>query len=134
MRWILFVGVVLSAGCAAETDSTPSLARDVQPILDRSCAVVACHGGPPWQAGMSLTPDDAAASLVGAASTQVAGATRVVAGDPERSLLVQVLRGPIPGLEPSDRPRVERMPRDMSPLSDDDIATIEDWIAAGAPP
>ena len=127
-----FALLVLVLACSSSTNENPTLAADVQPILDRNCAVPACHAGAVLQAGMSLMSGDSFASLVDTASTQVDGAVRVIPGDPDNSLLVTVLRGPIANEDPSEPPLVERMPRDTRPLSEDEIALIVEWIAAGA--
>lgn len=130
----LALATSLATACSSPTDETPTLAADVQPILDRNCAVPGCHAGSSPEADLSLEPSRAHAALVGASSTMVPGATRVVAGDPAASLFLQVLRGPIEDDPPVfGMPLVERMPRDTSPLDDDEIALIEAWIEAGAP-
>jgi hypothetical protein len=90
-------------------------ARDVQPILQRACAV--CHNDTVVQGGLSL------ASRAGALKGGVSGPA-VVPGDGARSLLMKRL-GAVPGLQ--------RMPMGLPPLPDADVATLRAWIDAGAP-
>lgn len=134
VRLVVLTGLL--AGCAdpEPQPSVPTLARDVQPILDHNCAVDGCHGGALVEAELRLESGRAADSLIGAPSTQVPGATRVVPGDVDASLLPRVLRAPVERDPPVfGMPLVERMPRDTSPLAPAEIELIEAWIAAGAP-
>jgi hypothetical protein len=63
---------------------------------------------------------------VGVPSVGLAGAVRVIAGNPNSSYLVQKLEG-APNIVGS------RMPRNGPPfLSDAQVKMIRDWIAAGA--
>jgi len=123
---------LLACGASDPADEGPTLEADIQPIFDANCAVPACHGGRLVQAELSLAADRARASLVGVPSTQVAGATRVAPGDPEASLLWQVLNGPMESELPGEPPLVERMPRDQAPLSLQELQLVEAWIEAGA--
>ena len=68
--------------------------------------------------------DTAYANLVGVASSKCEGATRVVPGDPDTSVLVGTLEGTITCSQ--------RMPRGREPLADPQLETIRAWIAAGA--
>jgi hypothetical protein len=66
-------------------------------------------------------PDESYARLLG----ELDGRARVVAGDPECSLLVRRLRAASRSL---------RMPPGPTPLPDAEICTIVRWIADGAEP
>ena len=96
----------------AETSGTPSFSRDVQPILQSSCAV--CHG----------TFGGWDATTYNAVLNSGDNGPAVIPGDPDGSLLAQKLLGtqtlggimPPGGAWPADR-----------------IQVILDWIAAGAP-
>ena len=95
-------------------------------VFDQSCS--GCHSGPTstsLPSGLNLsTADDSFAALVGVDSIQVPSLSRVAAGDPDNSYLVQKLEGTaaVGG----------QMPLGGTPL---DAATIDDirqWIADGA--
>lgn len=93
-------------------------------IFSQRC--VGCHGGGSPSAGMNLEAGNAYESLVNKASSEKAGAIRVVPGNAEASYLVQKLRGD-PGIVGL------RMPRNGPPyLSDDQISLVIQWINAGA--
>ena len=117
MRPSLLLPTVLLAlvtPASAGPDSV-DFAQNVQPILQRACAV--CHNETAAQGGLSL------ASRAGALKGGVSGPA-VVPGDGARSLLIKRL-GAVPGLQ--------RMPMGLPPLPDSDVATLRAWIDAGAP-
>ena len=90
------------------------------------CTVSTCHGA--YRSGdLDLLPDVSYDQLVGVPATIASGTARVVAGDPGASFLVHKLRGTLAAGEGS------RMPLVGAPLSDDEIALVEAWIAGGAP-
>jgi mono/diheme cytochrome c family protein len=89
----------------------------VQPILTANC--LGCHGGRGKKGGWS------AKTYADVMATADDGAV-VVAGDPDKSLLVQVLKGPV------TTPKVPQMPFGKPALSAADIQTISDWVKAGA--
>ncbi len=99
---------------ASAASITVDFARDVQPILQRACAV--CHNETAAQGGLSLS------SRAGALKGGVSGPA-VVPGAGPTSLLVKRL-GAVPGLP--------RMPMGLPPLSETEIATLSAWIDAGA--
>ena len=97
-------------------------------VFAPNCAVSGCHTGPSGDnlpAGMDLTTADASfANLVGVASRQQRTLSRVAAGDPDNSYLVQKIEGTAAS--------GQRMPLGGGGL---DQATIDDirlWIANGA--
>lgn len=94
-----------------------SYAADVQPIWNANC--VGCHGG---TAGLFLEAPGSRANLVGAASTNWSG-QRVVAGDPDASILYRKLTG--------DSGVGDRMPQGGA-LGAGDLETVRRWIAEGA--
>lgn len=105
-----------------------SLARDVQPIFDRSCNVSLCHGASSQVALLNLAPGAAHAALVNVASVAQACSAhlRVRPGLPDQSYLVWKLAGAgacVAGV---------RMPKNASPLPAAEIAVIRAWIAEGA--
>jgi hypothetical protein len=91
---------------------------DVQPIWNANCA--GCHGA---EGGLTLAGGNSRAALVGVVSVGYAPEVRVVAGDPERSVLYQKLLGN-PDFD-------QRMPAGGA-LGDGDLETIRAWIAEGA--
>lgn len=103
-------------------DGTCDFGADVQPIFTASC--VSCHGGAAPQLGLDLGEGAAYAALVGVDSASQPGTLRVAPGDPAASLLLLKV-GPTP-------PVGGRMPLGGA-LSDAEIATLEAWVAAGAP-
>jgi mono/diheme cytochrome c family protein len=88
-----------------------SFANDVMPILAGSCRD--CHGGNQTRAGLNLTTYE---SLM---SGSINGAV-VVAGNSADSVLVQLVTE-------------GKMPKRGPKLSPEQVQTISDWIAAGAP-
>jgi hypothetical protein len=96
---------------------------DVYAIISSKCSN--CHTANS-QGGLKMETEDAAyAALVGVASVECAGRTRVIKGDPDNSIVVTTLKG-IPTCT------VPRMPKSRTPLSAAEIATFESWIKAGA--
>ncbi len=92
---------------------TVSYSRDVQPIFDARC--ISCHGDVGPEDGLSLTSYD------GVMAGSVAGPV-VIPGDPANSELVKRIKGIT----------TPRMPFGGPPLSEEQIRTIETWIAQGA--
>lgn len=88
----------------------------VQPILQANC--YRCHSGLNHRGGLQM--DSRAALMKGGRKGVV-----VVPGHPESSLLVKLIRHEGPADDPMPMPP-------KSKLSDGDIATIEQWIRAGA--
>jgi hypothetical protein len=135
----------------------PTWNADVQPILG-TCAPY-CHS-PVGLSGRTRTPTrlldltgdprDPVLGLIGVPSVGLVGTplplVRVQPGDPARSVLLRKLIGGDPNADSKDPPypnmRVDgrRMPLLLDaaessgpPLTDDQLHTVQDWIAAGAP-
>ena len=95
-------------------------------VFGPGCA--GCHSGPTsgaLPAGMNLsTADDSFAALVGVDSIQVPSLSRVAAGDPDNSYLIQKLEGTaaVGG----------QMPLGGTPLDQGTIDDIRQWISDGA--
>lgn len=107
---------------ASEEGTELSFESDVYPVITASCS---CHvAGAPADLAM---PDagTAYANLVGVASSQEPGSSRVAAGDPAASYIVQKIQGTASTGDP--------MPPSGS-LSAADEALVLDWIEAGANP
>ncbi|MEK6248294.1 MAG: DUF1549 domain-containing protein, partial [Planctomycetales bacterium] len=88
--------------------------KQVAPILRKHCLV--CHNADKAEGGLSLTTAEEA--MAGGDSGEV-----IIAGDLEGSYLLEQIT-------PVDS--VAAMPEGQSPLSEEDIATIQQWISTGA--
>ena len=103
---------------AAEDASKPEFyTARVKPILDANCA--RCHGGLNRRGGLNMATRE---SLLKGGHSGPA----LVPGEPEKSLLVKLIRHEGPADDPKD------MPPNKPKLADGDIQTIEMWIKAGA--
>src|SRR5262245_4017118 len=111
MRWAPLALCLMAIPLLAAEE--PSYSRDVRPILDRSCA--GCHQPASKQSELDLT------TYAGLRAGGRRGPA-FVAGSPDQSLVVQLITG---ALKPA-------MPFNQPPLATVEIATIRDWIAAGA--
>jgi len=126
MRKVVF-GAVMVVCAVLAMESRSARAQDagsvkfytekVVPIVQENC--YRCHGGVNHRGGLTL--DTKAGLLKGGHSGVV-----VVPGHPEQSLLVKLIRHEGPADDPKD------MPPNKPKLSDADIATVEQWIKAGA--
>ncbi len=105
---------------AAQADQAASpvfYTAKVKPILDANCA--RCHGGINHRGGLNL--DTRAGMLRGGHDGTV-----LVPGDPDKSLLVRLIRHQGPADDPMP------MPPNKPKISDADIATVARWVKAGA--
>jgi len=104
---------------ADEDASKPEFfATRVQPVFQANC--YRCHGGMNHRGGLSMATR--AGMLKGGHDGPV-----LVPGDPERSLLVRLMRRQGPAGDPMPMP-----PPPRPKVSDADIATVERWVRAGA--
>jgi hypothetical protein len=103
-------------------DAVCEVPSEVQAIFDARCSPCHTSGS---SGGLHLSPASASfANLVnvGSSSAACAGRTRVLPGDPGGSYLLAKLHGDA-GICGA------RMPRNLPPLPDEEIATIQGWIA-----
>ena len=112
---LLMIGLMLMAACAPKN---VSFAKDVQPILAKSCS--GCHA--PGQEGFAASGLD----TTGYASLMKGGkfGALVKPGDALTSALNMLVEG-----------RTDasiRMPHRREKLSDDAIATLKTWVKEGA--
>ena len=107
---------------------TTSYARDVDPIVTRSCATSGCHDAEAEE-GLDLRSAVALASLVDVPAEQ-APLDRVEPGDPAASYFWHKLNG----TQSSVGGRGDTMPKDAPPLSAEELALIEAWISEGTLP
>jgi cytochrome c len=116
MGWGVRVGTVQASG--PDAAAKPEFyTTKVQPILQTNC--YRCHGGMNHRGGLSI--QTRAAMLKGGHDGPV-----LVPGDPTNSLLVRLIRHEGPEKDPMP------MPPKQPKLSDEDIATVERWVKAGA--
>lgn len=110
---------------ASGASTAPTLTQIQTQIFDPGCS--SCHTdvGRTPSSGLNLKAGSAFSNLVGVSSVGLAGAVRVIAGNPNSSYLVQKLEGAanIAGVQ---------MPRVGAPLTAAQIKMIRDWITAGA--
>lgn len=92
---------------ALPVDGEQLFRERVAPILEAHC--LRCHGDGQQKGDLSFAGPELPADLV-------------VPGDPDGSLLLEV----VSGVEP-------QMPQKAQPLSEGDVLALRDWIAAGAP-
>ncbi|MBX3444736.1 MAG: PSD1 domain-containing protein [Planctomyces sp.] len=100
---------------AVAADAPPRYAEDIQPIFKQRC--YSCHGPDKQESGLRL--DRKVDALAGGDSGKV-----IVPGDADGSVLIKLVAG-------KDPDRI--MPPDGDQLDDDEIKTLKNWIAAGAP-
>ena len=132
--WLVFgllccVGLVM-AGCAPGGGDAPSgdeaapaeemvakvdFASAVQPILEGRCGK--CHGGERVKGQLRLNEKETA--MKGGASGPA-----ILPGDSAGSLLIQLVKGPVGD--------IDRMPPKDGYLSDEEIATLAQWVDEGA--
>ena len=117
---VLVVGVVLAMGLgagAARAQDAKFYNDKVVPVFQANC--YRCHGGVNHRGG--LTMDTKAGIMKGGHDGIV-----LVAGHPESSLLVKLIRHEGPASDPMP------MPQKAAKLSDADLAIVEQWVKAGA--
>lgn len=110
--------------------ASPTLDYIQANLFGPTCAAAGCHTGPTGgvlPSGMDLSSADASfVSLVGVSSIQQPSLSRVAAGDPANSYLVQKIEGTAPA------PNNSRMPLGQPALDQAVIDNIRQWISDGA--
>ena len=120
--------------CKPPATPTISFSMDIQPIFNRSCALVSCHTGAVPAQGQDLSPGVAYGQVVNVSSTEQPKLKRVRPGDPNNSYLVRKIQGDprISGvLMPNGCPGVPAAGAQC--LTPDEIAAIVQWITECAP-
>jgi hypothetical protein len=106
----------------------PSFERDIQPIFTARCATASCHNLATAQLGLVLEAGHAYDAIVNEDSPTSHELAYIRPFQPDSSWLVRVIQA-----DPARRFFVERMPLGRAPLTDNQIATIINWVNAGAP-
>jgi len=120
--------------CTTTTPPSVSFSMDIQPIFNRSCALVSCHTGAVPAQGQDLTAGVAYGQLVNVSSTEQPKLKRVKPGEPNNSYLVRKIQGGpnISGvLMPNGCPGVPAAGAQC--LTPDEIMAIVQWITECAP-
>lgn len=123
--------LVTVAGCGDDDDPVVPApddgvryGADVQPIFTASCTP-GCHSGSSPNGGLDLSAGASHDQLVGVAALNYPGRTRVIAGDPDDSLLYLKLIG--------DPDVGNQMPLNPAfALDEEQIDTVRQWIVDGA--
>jgi ankyrin repeat protein len=108
------------AATAVNTAATIEFARDIQPVLERSC--VACHSGARAKGGFQVV--NRAALLQGGKR----GEPAVVPGNPDAGRLIHLVQDQVEDLEMPPVAKRGKFPA----LSKDETARLRDWINQGA--
>jgi hypothetical protein len=108
--------------------ANPSFATDIQPIFTARCATASCHNLASQQMGLNLQDGYAYAEIVEVESPTSRGLKYIRAGEPDNSYLVHMIEA-----DPTPRFARPRMPLGRTPLTDNQIQTIINWVSAGAP-
>jgi hypothetical protein len=106
----------------------PSFERDIQPIFTARCATASCHNLATQQMGLILESGHAYDAIVDEDSPTSHDLAYIRPFQPDSSWLVRMIQP-----DPARRFFVERMPLGRTPLTDNQIATIINWVNAGAP-
>jgi len=99
------------------------LQEDVSSIFVKNCAISGCHRGKFPKKKLNLEADQFVTAMVNVTSLQVDSLKMVDTASPEKSYLLKKVKGGngIVG---------DRMPEDAPPLKEEEIKTIEKWIAS----
>jgi hypothetical protein len=121
--YLLAAVVPLLLAVASCNALDPTLTTLDEEVFQGSCAFDSCHGGPAPQAGLDLSSTSAAFATLVNVDGEDADVVRVVPGDPDNSLLYQLL---LVGVE-----EARQMPVGDQ-LPDNEIEAIRQWIEDGA--
>jgi len=141
--WLCVLACVLNTACPSRSPrptprhAGPSFRKAIEPILTEHCAAAdGCHGERPSPSvSLDLRRGHAYAALVSRAAETRARALRVVPGEPEKSFLIDKLRGTLAFGEGKPMP-VD--PETGAPLDATSLpagfveSTLSEWILAGA--
>lgn len=114
-RILTLLWIIGIPACQFSDANQISYNRDIRPIFNQKC--LSCHGGIKQSGGFSLLFEEEAF-----ARTE-SGKPAIVPGYPTRSELIRRLRHKDPEL---------RMPFESEPLTEQEIALVEQWIKEGS--
>ncbi len=124
----LLIGVACLSGAATCDPPPPTFVQLRTTVFEPRCGnAAACHGDNPAR-GLDLLIDPYSA-LVNQVSVADPTQQYVVPGDPDNSLLLAILRGPV---DVDDNALDARQMPPGFVLPQETVAEIEAWIAAGA--
>ncbi len=106
----------------------PSFERDIQPMFTARCATASCHNLATQQMGLNLQAGYAYDAIVDRDSPSSHGLKHIRPFQPDSSWLIRMIQP-----DPARRFFLERMPLGRAPLTDNQIATIINWVNDGAP-
>ena len=110
-----FLGFLLAAAGIPLSGSAVDFDKEILPLLEENC--LDCHG--PDKQKSAFRVDQRAVMLKGGDS----GLAALVPGDPKKSYLIEVINGSDPDM---------LMPPKGDPLTSEQVALFEAWIAEGA--
>lgn len=118
--------LILTAGALMGFSQAESLEPTLESIQENifTPKCTQCHSGSGAPQGLNLKKGQAEGNLVGVASGEVPDLKRVDPGNPDDSYLIHKLEG--------TQDVGSRMPIGGSPLSQEQIDAIRQWIADGA--
>ena len=121
MLFACCVAPYTSLGQTSAISNPGDLEAEVAALFERSCTQAGCHVAPVPQMNMNLTKDNYYQNLVNQPSLEVPDMKRVEPGHPEKSYLIQKIKGTegIIGLQ---------MPMTGDKLTDEEVGKIEQWI------
>ena len=133
----VFFAISILVPMAAYADCDPSrgasqisFAKTIEPILNKSCALASCHipNGPPPH-DLVLVAGHSYEHLIAVPSVEADTMRLVEPGNPEASYLIHKLRGTHKEVGGGGA----RMPFDLDPLTEEQIAIIATWIGDCSP-
>ncbi len=101
--------------------SSAILESKVIQIFEKNCARVGCHVGSTPMMGLKLTKDEFYARTINQPSAEMPSMMRIKPGDPDNSYLIKKVLGSADIIG-------SRMPFGRDPLTDEEIATLVEWV------
>jgi mono/diheme cytochrome c family protein len=115
IAWCAAIAFGVTTAASHAADDVVSFVRDVKPLLARRC--FSCHGPTAREGGLRLDRPETALAEIDS------GLHAIVPGHVEQSALIERV---------SATDETSRMPPEGKPLTSKEIATLKEWIAAGA--